>query len=145
MTIEAYIEAFENLEPATLDRLMDRFSTDARFADPFNDVTGRDAIRRVFERMFEDVDDPRFVVTGRAGAGDTHYLRWHFTCRPKGFLGRSGDLVIDGMSEVRLDSDGRVCLHVDHWDAARQLYEHVPVLGSILGILRRKLGISSTR
>jgi hypothetical protein len=36
-------------------------------------------------------------------------------------------------------------LHLDHWDAAAQVYEQIPLLGSVLRVLRRKLSLPGTR
>ena len=46
---------------------------------------------------------------------------------------------IDGVSQVRLDASGRVAEHVDFWDPAAGLYEDIPLLGSALRWLRRRL------
>ncbi len=51
--------------------------------------------------------------------------------------------VIDGMSEIRFRADGRVAEHLDHWDAAEQLYERVPVLGTLIRLVKRKFQLKS--
>jgi hypothetical protein len=45
------------------------------------------------------------------------------------------------MTEVHFDQSGKVAAHLDHWDAASQLYEHVPLLGGVLRIIRRRLAL----
>jgi hypothetical protein len=44
-----------------------------------------------------------------------------------------------GMSHVRFDADGRVELHQDFWDSAAGLWEHVPGLGGLLKLAKRRL------
>jgi len=135
-TGEAYLALLERLEPGNLDELDGLVADTVRFRDPFNDVTGRAALRRVFERMFDDLDVPRFVVRHKRWDGGVCLVAWTFEARMQG----SGkDLRFDGMSEVRVDTDGRVAEHVDHWDPARSLYERVPVLGAVLRRVRRRL------
>jgi hypothetical protein len=45
-----------------------------------------------------------------------------------------------GASELHFDAQRHVRARIDHWDAARQVYEQVPVLRFILRRLRQRLG-----
>ncbi len=132
--LEAYVRFWETLTPESLERLGDLAAPEVRFSDPFNDVQGLDGFRAVFDDMFARVLEPHFQVTDRALGEEACFLRWRFT-----FRSRSRGWRIDGVSEVRFDAAGRVLSHVDHWDAARQLYEHLPGIGPILRLLRRRL------
>ena len=127
---------FDTLTPATLPALASIYRDDARFVDPFNDVSGLPAIRAVFDHMFATLDEPRFEVIEAVTEGDQCFLVWNFHFRRRG---RSAAGSIHGASHLRFATDGRVALHRDYWDAARQVYESVPVLGAILRWLRRRL------
>ena len=136
--IEAYVAFFEELTPGSLDLLETLCTPDVRFRDPFNDVRGLAAMRRVFEKMFEDVREPRFVVTDRAVSGQVCYLRWEFTfLQPRG----GAPWRILGMTEVHFDESGRVAAHLDHWDSGSQLYARLPVLGTMVRWVRRRLSV----
>jgi len=131
---EAYIRFWESLSPDSLGRLAEIAAPEIHFSDPFNDVRGLDAFRTVFDDMFRRVSEPRFQVTGHAIDGNLCFLRWVLTFR----TGRR-ERRIDGVSEIRFDGSGLAIEHVDHWDAAGQLYERIPVLGAILRMIRRRL------
>lgn len=133
---QAYAAFFARLRPADLEGLETLFRPDARFRDPFNDVHGPAAIRRVFTAMFAHCVEPRFQVHEVATVDDTAYLLWTFTFRPR--RGRR-PWRIEGVSRVRFDADGRVREHVDHWDAASQLYARLPLLGALLRAVARRL------
>lgn len=135
--VQAYGDFFSSLSPQGLDRLDGLFAPDARFRDPFNDVTGVPAIRQVFEHMYKVCPAPRFEVREWAFTGRTAFIRWRFTDGPP--EGRSMALDVDGMSRVVFDAQGRVVEHVDYWDPAAQLYERIPLLGAVLRALRRRL------
>lgn len=127
---EAYGRYFETLTPAALDDLERFVVPEVHFVDPFNDVVGSAEMRRILARMFADLPDAHFTVTdvaiGRAG-----YLRWRFT---------GGRWTFEGVSELDFAADGRVRRHLDHWDAAGQLYARLPILGSVIRAVRRKVG-----
>jgi steroid Delta-isomerase len=128
--------AFETLSPATLPALVALYAHDARFVDPFNDVRGRSAVQAIFAHMFEQVGEPRFVVTRVIDGGNTLFMRWDFT-----FTARGKPQHIHGATHFELNDSGLIILHHDYWDAAQELYEKVPVLGSVLRWLRSQLAV----
>ena len=134
--VRTYIEFFEQLTPKDLQRLETIFSADVHFKDPFNDVLGLDALRQIFSHMFEQCLDPRFEVMDACRNGDVAYLRWDFHCTLEG---RGEVFQLQGLSLVRFDAQGRVFEHIDYWDPAEQVYSRLPVLGWLLGLVRKKL------
>ncbi|MFM8557948.1 MAG: hypothetical protein ACKODG_17565, partial [Betaproteobacteria bacterium] len=46
---------------------------------------------------------------------------------------------IRGATWLEFDDEGRVTLHRDYWDAAEELYEKLPVIGSMARWLKRRL------
>ena len=136
-TVDRYVSFFEHLTPENLHELEQLCAADVHFQDPFNDGHGIEYMVRVFERMFTDTVDPSFYIIDSATSGRTGltYIRWRFTAKTK----RHNPLTIEGVSEVRLSTEGRVAEHIDHWDAASQVYEKVPLISFLLRRLRRKL------
>lgn len=139
--IDAYVRFFETLTPETLDDLHLYVTPDVRFTDPFNDVTGVDAMQAIFRHMFARLREPVFKVTYRAQSTEdtcVWFLRWQLTAHAPALLG--GDWAVTGMSELHLAADGRVEAHIDYWDAGRQFYELLPLIGPIIRLLRRRAG-----
>ena len=138
------VALFEGMTPEHVRGLDAYYTPDAWFKDPFNEVRGVPAIRRVFSHMFEQVDVPRFVVTARmAGADGGAMLVWEFHFRARLGLREQAHL-IHGASHLHFDAAGKVSMHRDYWDAAEELYGKLPVLGGLMRALARKLGWSST-
>ena len=130
---------FETMSAASVALMGDYYADDAAFKDPFNDVRGLPAIRRIFSHMYTQVSAPRFVVTGRmAGAEGAAMLVWEFHFRARFGLREEAHL-IRGASHLRFDAAGRVDYHRDYWDAAEELYGKLPLLGSLTRALARKL------
>ena len=90
--------------------------------------------------MFVQVDAPRFVVLDDCRARQQcAFLTWEFRFRMKRF-DTATTQVIRGATHLRFAADGRVTMHRDYWDAAEELYEKLPVLGSLMRWLRRQAG-----
>ena len=138
--LAAYIRFFETLTPQSVDDLEKLAREDFSFEDPFNHLTNRRDAVRLFRRMFDDVDDPSFKITGSFWNedGTTAILKWRFT----GNTEKMGRLDFEGLSEIHFDEAGLIIRHVDYWDAAAHFYEKVPLLGAVLRMIRKKLRLS---
>jgi steroid Delta-isomerase len=134
--IERIVRLFETISPASLDQVAELYTLDARFKDPFNEVQGPEAIRRIFEHMFESLDEPRFVVHEAIVQGRQAFLAWDFHFRMKRF--DRAPQVIRGGSHLVLAADGRISLHRDYWDAAEELYEKLPLVGGLMRWLKKR-------
>ena len=133
--LQQLVQFFETLTPQTTARVADLYSADAFFKDPFNEVTGTAEIQRLLTHMFAQVDHARFVVTSQVLQDDQAFITWDFLFRMKRFS--NAQQCIRGATHLRFDAERRVCLHRDYWDAAEELYEKLPVLGSLMRFLKR--------
>ena len=136
-TLDQTIAAFESLTPASVSDLGRIYSSSERFIDPFNDVQGLAQVQTIFRHMFETLEQPHFVVTGKVVDGDQCFLLWDFHFRFRAFR-RDVAQTIAGTSHLRFDAQGLITLHHDYWDAAHGLYQQMPVLGSLMRWLRRR-------
>jgi steroid delta-isomerase len=125
---------YESLTPASLARIGDHYAANAWFKDPFNEVSGLEAIRRVFAHMFETLREPRFRVTERIADENGAVLVWEFR-----FGAGRRQYLVRGASHLRFDARGKVTYHRDYWDTAEELYARVPLLGALMRGLRRRL------
>ncbi len=130
------IAAFESLQPQDVGRLAALYTEDARFKDPFNEVQGHAALQQVFAHMFATLDEPRFVVTAAIVQGDQCFLVWDFLFRFRRWS--RGPQTVRGGSHLAFAPDGRIALHRDYWDAAEELYEKLPGVGSLMRWLKRR-------
>lgn len=134
--VERIAQVFSALTPDRLDTLAQIYHPAARFEDPFQTVRGLPAIEAVFAHMYQRLGEPRFEVRRCLEHGSDCVLLWDFVFRLQG--PRSPLHRLAGASHLVLDDDGLIVDHVDHWDPARGLYEHLPVLGPLMRWVRRR-------
>jgi ketosteroid isomerase-like protein len=127
---------FESISPEAVQRIDEIYAADAFFKDPFNEVRGAAAVRRIFEHMFVQVEAPRFVVREAVAQGDDAFLTWDFLFRLRRLGGP--EQVVHGASHLKFGADGRIHYHRDYWDAAEELYEKLPVLGGLMRLLKKR-------
>jgi hypothetical protein len=136
-SLERLVVFFETLSPHSVADLALLYAPEARFKDPFNEVQGCGAIAAIFTHMFAALESPRFVVVERIAQGHQCFLTWEFRFRFKTYQ-RSTEQVILGASHIVFDAQGLVSLHRDYWDAAEELYEKLPLVGSVMRWLKRR-------
>lgn len=130
---------FQTLTPETLERVGEMYAHDAVFVDPFNQLTGLASVRAVYQHMFDTLKQPRFVVTQTVERERDGFMTWDFLFECRGQAQQ-----ISGCTQFKLDDQGLIILHRDYWDAAQQVYEKIPLLGSVVRMIRRKLSLPTT-
>ena len=130
------VRLFETISRETLHgELAQVYAPDARFKDPFNEVRGLAEIERIFVHMFEQVNEPHFVVTTKVLQDGQAFLTWEFLFRMKRFSNETQCIL--GTTHIVFDADGKVAVHRDYWDAAEELYEKLPLVGGLMRWLKR--------
>jgi hypothetical protein len=137
--LERFARDFASLNASNMDRLGTLYADEVHFSDPLHEVHGLVELSRYFEQLYANVSQLEFDFTGfdevREGQG---YLRWTMRYRhPR--LKRGALISVDGCSLLCWNDAGKVVRHRDFFDAGALLYEHLPLLGCVIGWLRRRL------
>lgn len=127
--------AYENLRPDSIDDLLNFYATNASFKDPFQEVQGRTAIRHIFLKMFEQLEFPSFQVKEIQSQGMQASLLWEFKFKFKRW-NRSEQKIL-GVSWLYFDDNNLIARHHDFWDPAEGIYEKLPIIGSLLKLLKK--------
>lgn len=138
-TLLDYIEYFEKLNARSIRLIEKLVEPGIRFKDPFNDVMGVDAVERIFEHMFENLEFPKFKVRDYSWSEREErmaYIRWSFSCKRKGH-----PYAIEGVSEIMFSKDAKILSHTDYWDSGEYFYEHIPLLGGMIRFVKSKLKV----
>ncbi len=133
------VDYWQTLTLTTVDAISTIYTEDAYFRDPFNEVTSIEKIRHIFADMYVRLDAPTFTITETIEEPHGALLIWDFTFRIK-TLKPEMNRRIHGTSHIRFASDGRVQYHRDYWDAAGELYEQLPLVGSLMRFLKKRAG-----
>ena len=133
--LDKLIHFFESISQENTIDLKQIYTEDVFFKDPFNEVNGIQHVITIFDHMFHQLDQPRFVVTTHVSQGDQAFLTWDFLFKMKRF--NRNEQCIRGASHIRFAADGRVSYHRDYWDVAEELYEKLPLIGSVMRGLKK--------
>jgi len=130
------INQFESLNAESVDQLINLYADDAFFKDPFNEVYGHASIKHIFTHMFTQVNNPRFVISSVLENGNQACLSWEFLFEFKSSP-HQGEL-IKGCTWFKFNEQDLIIEHRDYWDAAEELYEKLPLIGSLMRWLKKR-------
>lgn len=137
MNKEILSSFFETLNrEVTIEEFGTIYDDVVTFKDPFNEVKGIRAVYAIFEHMYQTLDNPRFFIKEYIEKENVAYVKWDFIYT---FKGGKNENRFQGVSRLQMNTQGKVVSHVDFWDAAEHIYEKMPLLGSALRFIKRKI------
>ena len=135
---QQYLDCFAELTPTSLhSKLAPLLHDQIEFKDPFNHARNKADTLAIFEHMFATVHHPKFEILHACQEGRTGYVHWRFSFYASHKAKEAS--VLQGLSQIEMDDNGTICKHIDYWDPAEQIYQHLPLIGSVLKLIRRKL------
>lgn len=137
-TLDAFCAFYNKLDKHSTNYLPEVYTSDISFVDPLHEIEGIEALIGYFEALYANVSDCRFDFGERQRVGELAFVTWTLELvHPR--LARGRKVIVPGCSRLVFRGD-RVCAHRDYFDAGALLYEQVPVLGSVIRVLKRRLG-----
>ena len=130
-------EFFETLTPNIRSKDFEIiYDKNIHFKDPFNDVIGVHAVYEIFSHMYRNLNEPKFVLNEYVQKENVLYIHWQFN-----FMFKNEEKVqsFDGVSRLVLNEQEKIIEHIDYWDAAEHMYGKLPLIGSILRYIKRKI------
>jgi hypothetical protein len=140
---KAAIARFENFlgnldEKTAHDETTKVYAPDAYLNDTLKTLHGSAAIRDYFIRTAQGLDSMKVTFDDLAVSGRNYYFRWTMDTRMK-HLAPGKTIRTIGVTMARFDPQGRVILHQDFWDSAQGVWDHVPVLGTMIRWIQSKI------
>lgn len=137
----AYAQLYAELTPERVVEFEALVSEGIRFRDPFNELTGCDAMQQLLLHMFETTGNPRFEVVEVSVQAEHAWLLWVFSAQ----VPVLGSVRVEGSTRlVRDPVSGRVAEHLDYWDSA-PFYLRLPLLGALLRWVKKRIQFRPNR
>ena len=135
--IEKYLKLFANLNKDNINNFDDLVIEDIVFKDPFNNVKGLKNFKKIFYHMFENVNEPKFTILDYAENKSHVFLKWKMS-----FYAFKSLQIIEGMSDITFNKEGKIESHLDYWDSLNGLYVKLPFIGMLYKISLRMFKVN---
>ena len=114
------------------------YAEEVFFNDTLKTLRSAEAIEEYFLETADMLVSSEVRFTDTVRSGSDYYLRWEMTYESKK-LNKGNDIDTIGMSHLRISPEGKIIVHQDFWDSTRGIFEHVPVVGGGIRIIRNRL------
>jgi hypothetical protein len=133
-----FINTYSNLNKESIACLDDLYHQHIVFEDPAHRIEGLDQLKDYFSSMYENLFYCHFEIESADWIQGKAYLKWTMRfSHPK--LKNGHEIRVPGMTFIEFEQ-GKVRFHRDYFDLGAMIYQHVPVLGMAVRLLKRKLG-----
>lgn len=135
---QQFRQLYNQLDKDHLHLLSDLYTMDTRFIDPFHQVEGLKSLQKYCADLYANVTEIQFDY-GDVSYGDQLFHQdWVMTYHhPR--INRGQAVKVPGCSRVRINEAGKITEHQDYFDAGQMLYRQLPVLGSVINLIIRRL------
>ena len=137
--MDNFLKTYQRLNADNLELLDEIYSEHVRFVDPAHEISGLGRLMEYFAGLYTNVTSIEFDFLREMRVGDEGYVQWRMTFSHRRLKG-GRPVIVEGASYLQFDITGKVCFHRDYFDLGAMLYEHLPVLGSVVAALKRRLG-----
>lgn len=131
-----FCREYQRLSADNLDVLREIYAPNIHFQDPGHQLNGINALVSYFEHLFSNVTHCRFEIEQVMEQESEALVRWQMRfAHPK--LNGGHTICVPGMSHLRFSE--QIDFHRDYFDLGAMLYEHIPIMGTLVKTLKRRL------
>ena len=130
--IENYLNLFANLNEYNINDFDHLVTNDIIFVDPFNNIRGLNNFKKIFYHLLDNVKQPKFIIIDYAQKKDQIFVKWKMS-----FYAFNALHIIEGMSDITLNEEGKIKSHLDYWDSLSGLFVKLPFIGKLYKISLR--------
>lgn len=131
--LQEFRDIFNRLDKDHLDLLDKIYEPTLQFRDPFVRTEGLENYRQYLARLYRGVASVRFEFGEEAVQGRRAFLSWAMVWKhPRIGGGRVQRLA--GVSHLEFGK--KIHYHRDYFDAGEFLYEKLPIIGSIVRLVK---------
>ncbi len=134
--LEKFIDTYQKLGTDNLHLLADIYADNVVFIDPMHHISGYQQLADYFAKLYSNIASCKFTIDEVIYQNDNASIYWTMQYQhPK--LNRGKTVTVQGHSKLR-GVDDKVNYHRDYLDLGAMLYEHIPLLGSVIKRIKRK-------
>ena len=138
MDVSRVAQCYQTLSKDNLFLLEQIYHQDVVFEDAAHRLEGFSNLFDYFQALYRNVIRCDLSIHERCQVEDKGFITWTMTLQhPK--LKQGCAIEVQGVSHLRF-SEGKVIYHRDYFDLGEMLYEHLPLLGSVIKAIKKRLG-----
>lgn len=137
VALQQLVAFYQTLDNGRLTRLAQIYHPQVCLSDPVGEHHGLAVVEQYFASLLKNMRYCRFVVTQARQFDTDALLLWRMEyAHPS--LQRGADQTLEGSSYLQF-RDNKVIFQRDYYDMGAMLYEKLPLLGKVIGMIKKRL------
>ncbi|WP_455817833.1 nuclear transport factor 2 family protein [Pseudomonas cerasi] len=137
VALQQLVAFYQTLDNGRLTRLAQIYHPQVCLSDPVGEHHGLAVVEQYFASLLKNMRYCRFVVTQVRQFDTDALLLWRMEyAHPS--LQRGADQTLEGSSYLQF-RDNKVIFQRDYYDMGAMLYEKLPLLGKVIGMIKKRL------
>lgn len=133
--LQTFITTYESLSKGQWQRLANLYADTIVFQDPLHRIEGIEALKDYFANLYTHLNYCHFQVHTVCHQEQQAFVTWTMRyAHPR--LNSGKEVVVEGTSHLHFQD--KITFHRDYVDLGQMLYEHIPVLGSVIKTIKRR-------
>ena len=134
--ISDFLKLYNQLDKSNLELLNEVYSDNIIFEDPLHRIEGLPALTDYFANMYENLNQGQFEIHTSFEQENQASVYWVMTFSHKK-IKQGQSLKVNGNTYLEFDN-GKVVYHRDYFDAGEMIYQHLPVFGTVINLIKRR-------
>lgn len=134
-SLEQFVDTYQQLNKQNLDSLREVYHPDVVFIDNLHHLEGVDQLIHYFEGQYSNLNSCTFEILQAHQRDEDAWLIWDMRFAHTK-LRRGKEITVNGASHLKLND--KVSYHRDYFDMGATLYEHLPIIGSVISWIKQR-------
>ncbi len=134
--IEQFCDTYQELSKNNFHELAKIYSKDVIFIDAVHEIQGLDALQNYFSKLYENISFCQFEIEQTIVQQEQASIIWTMTFAHKKL--KSGQSIsVNGCSHLKFAE--KIYYHRDYLDMGQMIYEHLPLFGSAVKFIKKRV------
>ena len=130
-----FCQIYQGLNKDNLDLLSEVYSEQIQFRDPLHEINGLIQLRGYFQHLYSNLQLCHFEITEVIEQGNQASIIWTMQyAHPK--IASAKTILVHGSSHLSFSD--KIDYHRDYLDLGEMLYEHLPVLATLVKVIKKR-------
>ncbi|MCP4987883.1 MAG: nuclear transport factor 2 family protein [Colwellia sp.] len=134
--LDKFITIYSQLSVDNLSLLDELYHDDVTFIDPMHSLQGLAPLKKYFDNLYSNLASCNFTIVQVIHEGNQAAVYWQMNYCHR-VLNKGRQVEVSGSSHIQGHRD-KVNYHRDFVDLGAMLYEHIPFVGRLIALIKRR-------
>ena len=133
--VDNFKSVYANLDASNITLVESIYAGNVTFIDPFHVIKGRTRLITYFSKLYKNVENCQFTFNEVYEKSSSAMIIWKMALKHRSLSKH----IIEVCGSTQICFAEKIHFHRDYFDAGQMVYENIPVIGSVVKHIKRKV------